>query len=924
MKFLGSVTSGARAIVRGPCALLVAVLLCSLMPALSRAAPAQRAMTRSASPVRSLSGTTTPALQDPRVVRLGATPASQPILLTLGLLGRDPAGLQQFLALVNQPGSPLYRHYLTPAQYADRFGPALATLAAVRTYLRQNGLTPLASYTNGQLLAVRTTVGQAERAFHVAIGNYRAPSGRTFYAASQDPTLPAGVAGLITSIGGLDNAVPIPRFVPPIAPPSAHTNRLARAFTGPASKTGAFTPDQLRRAYDVAPLIAAGFDGSGRAIDLIEFDGFTQTNVNAFDTYYGIGAPAPSVVPIAGVTPPTPDCCYDEESEVELDIEAVQAIAPKAQVKVYAYADKNFPSEFFAGYATLTQAMATNDDAAVSSTSWGICERDWTAGPRQQVATAIGQMAAEGHDFVAITQDQGSQDCGYTSSSNTYTALGADYPGADPNATAIGGTALTLNAKDGYGAETVWNSSASCCANTHFSGTGGGISTLFTRPSYQSGPGVINSYSDGTHRTIPDLSADSAPNDRNAGCGPGYYDIYTYTQQYGTGWYCYGGTSAAAPLMAALLELTDEYAVAHGHITGNGFANAAFYTLAAGTPPLPPFHDITTGDNDTSVPKHTPIKYPATLHYDLASGLGSPDAFNLACDLAGGCVAPAFVVTVPGAAGGGSLAFSGALASFADAKPGLAAADYAATIDWGDHSTSGATISGSNGSFSVSGSHTYAAGGGYTVTVAVSDYNARSAVGSGTLGAGTPRSATVPVHSGWNLITLPLVATGAISASTVLAAVLQSGHGHLTALYALNGGAWSQPFIAHSGGATSGTDFVLRPGRGYLLYTDQNGNASETGFVPVAAATWAVGAGWTLVGLPQGGGTPQASAALTQLLHSTGGALTAIYRLSNGAWSQPLIERSGGGTSGTDFALQPGQGYLLYSDRAAATFTVPG
>jgi hypothetical protein len=183
--------------------------------------------------------------------------------------------------------------------------------------------------------------------------------------------------------------------------------------------------------------------------------------------------------------------------------------------------------------------------------------------------------------------------------------------------------------------------------------------------------------------------------------------------------------------------------------------------------------------------------------------------------------------------------------------------------------------------------------------------------------------APVSVVTGWNLIDLPITATSPVSASSVLQSVLQSSGGNLAAIYALHDGAWSQPVMLRRGSPPGGTDFTLQPGVGYLLYSDRAGSYLQTGIVPATQPSCTLAPGWNLVGTSLGATSPiSASTVLAEVLQSSGENLAAIYALRDNQWSAPLILPGGSPPAGADFALLPGQGYLLYTD--TATSYTPG
>jgi kumamolisin len=220
------------------------------------------------------------------------------------------------------------------------------------------------------------------------------------------------------------------------------------------------------------------------------------------------------------------------------------------------------------------------------------------------------QAAAQGQGFYAASGDTGAYDCKGNPSS-TFTGLAVDNPADDPFVTGVGGTALKLGTSSTYSSESAWSD----VNRTPPLGSGGGLSTMFSRPAWQSGPGVANSFSNAM-RQIPDVSLDADPLTG--------YSIYA-TDKGTTGWFKIGGTSAAAPAWAAFTSLLNQFRAAYDR-PRLGFANPTLYRLGSTTPPYAPFHDVVTGDN---------LYYPATAAWDYATGWGTFDAYNLARDASG-------------------------------------------------------------------------------------------------------------------------------------------------------------------------------------------------------------------------------------------------------------------------------------------------
>ena len=525
---------------------------------------------------------------------LGHTDGNQRITLSVSLQLRNANQIDSFIASLYNPSSRNYKHFLTPAQFAQQFGPSSSEVASVTNYMTSVGLQVDSVSPEGTLIYVSGTIHQVEHALGVTINNYRDQKGHVYYANEQSPMIPSNFAGMIIGISGLNNE---PAFHH-AAVQLRHTPTTARKMkplthaiqpmlgNGPA---GGYTPNELKSAYDVTSLASAGMDGSGQTVALFELDGFNQSNITTYDNYYNLGSSAPSTVLVDGYNGAATG---GGEGEVELDIEVANAIAPKANVMVYEGPNSS------QGVIDTYQKIATDDTAKQVSTSWGESELQSSTSDMNSMHTIFQQMATQGQSIYSAAGDSGAYDGGGSQ-------LAVDSPANDPYVTGVGGTNLQLNGSGGYGSESAWSDSANS------SGGGGGLSTIYSQPSWQTGPGVQNSYSNGM-REVPDVSADADPNSG--------YSIYSAGQ-----WTVYGGTSCAAPLWAALTALNNQYAAANGK-TPLGYANPTLYTMFNTTQPYNAYHDVTTGNN---------LYYPATQGYDMATGIGTPDAYNLVRDING-------------------------------------------------------------------------------------------------------------------------------------------------------------------------------------------------------------------------------------------------------------------------------------------------
>ncbi|HEX9056032.1 MAG TPA: S53 family peptidase [Ktedonobacterales bacterium] len=556
-----------------------------------------------------LSGTLPRALVHSQ--RLRRMPGSQSLQLAVSLQIQRPADLTALVASQQDPKSPQYHKYLTPQAFADQFGPSPDTVAAVRKFLTDGGLHVTGVSANRLLIDATGTVAVAEKTFQITISQYQL-HGRIVFAPDHNPMIPDTLATSILNVAGLDNVGQ--------ARPLLQQSALAPAHpkAGPA---GGFTPSDLRGAYDVTSLITAGGDGTGQRIGVFELAPYIPGDLAAFRTNYTL--PSATMIPhyidnaqvtcIGGGT----ICDVPGVSEADLDVEVVSALAPNATQDVYTGPNTG------QGVLDTYQAIVANNYDRVTTTSWGLCEQDSGTNFLQALDNIFVQGAVQGQTIFAAAGDNGSTDCAQPSTSAG--VLAVDSPASDPYVAGVGGTALTLSS-GAYSSEVTWNDSGS----PHFNpiGTGGGNSTYFGRPSWQVDNGVPNAPA----RSVPDVAANADPY-------TGYSIYCTSTNVYNgcpgaSGWTVFGGTSAAAPFWAAILADINGYLLTNAKPT-TGWANPALYQLLGGSQTYAPFHDVITGNNDLNAGS-PPGGFSAGACYDQVTGVGTPDAWNIARDFQAG------------------------------------------------------------------------------------------------------------------------------------------------------------------------------------------------------------------------------------------------------------------------------------------------
>jgi subtilase family serine protease len=552
--------------------------------------------------------------------------ASDAVLhVDVALAPRDPAALTAEALAVSTPGSPLYRHDITPAEFAHRFGPTPAAVRSVRDALVAAGLHPGTTSANHLSIPVEGTAGQIGRAFSVGFTRYALRGGRVAYANTSAPLVAASAAPYVQGIVGLDDLdveTPAGGVGVAAAPPSGVGPRPAGAGPEPCSAaetdaidSGGFTAEQLAAAYGLSDSYDVGDLGAGQTVALVEYESDLPADIAAYQSCYGTSTPVHDVSIDGGPKKGAGG------GEAALDIEDVISLAPQVSILVYRAPDTS------AAGLDLLNAIASQDVAKVVSDSWVLCEQ-YEGSTAAVENTVFEEMATQGQTFLSASGDYGSEACRQFESSNN--ALAVDDPASQPFVTGVGGTMLSSIGPPP--SEKVWN-------NGIGNAGGGGISSLWAMPSYQADAdpwvGTVNADSSGTPcaaesgdcREVPDVSADAVG-----------YVIY-----WDGFWTSTGGTSAATPTWAALVALTNASSACSG--TTVGFANPLLYDVAGSDPN--DFHDITVGDNDESGSHGG--RYPSLTGYDMASGLGSPNGATLPADLcAAGTTPDPVTVTNPG------------------------------------------------------------------------------------------------------------------------------------------------------------------------------------------------------------------------------------------------------------------------------------
>ncbi len=549
----------------------------------------------------------------------------QGIMVNLQRSPGQQADLDRLLAAQHDPASPDYRKWLTPEEFGNRFGASAHDLAAVRQWLEQQGFQVKAQARSRMFLRFDATAETVRSAFGTEIHRYLV-GGEMHFANASAPSVPAALAPLVSSVTGLDDFFPKPHLV---SIPSAGNE--AAPFFNWGTSSHALAPGDLATIYDIEPLYQAGLDGTGESVVIVSASDVTLSDIALYRTTFGLvpGSPIEVIHPEAA-----PGLLGGEwGTEVDLDLEMVSAVAPNAHLVLEA--DANV-------WNAITDAV-DNNRGQIISMSFGGCEPQFNPPTIATMRANLQQGNAQGITAVASSGDSGAAGCDIgtlTTSAGAHQGIAVNLPAAYPEVTGVGGTEFVEGAVNYWGAakganggsallyipEIAWNDSALDLASSKkLAATGGGASTLYSKPVWQTGTGVPND----NQRDVPDVAlAASWDHDGYVIVAGGKVSTQAMPA------YTYGGTSASAPVFAGIVALLDQ-SLGTGTRTGN--INANLYTIAANaTQNLPPFHDIVGGDNkvpcvsgSTDCPAQLQFGFLAGPGYDQTTGLGSIDAFNL-------------------------------------------------------------------------------------------------------------------------------------------------------------------------------------------------------------------------------------------------------------------------------------------------------
>jgi kumamolisin len=463
---------------------------------------------------------------------------------------------------------------LTRARLREQYGADPAELEAVRAELAGRGLDVVGADAGSRRIQVEGTVGQLSEVFGTELHTARhpgRPEAGEFRYRTGELAVPEPLRTSTVAVLGLDTR------------PQASAHFRLHDAKKQKQTDVSYTPPQVGAAYG----FPQQYDGAGQAIALIELGGgYEDSGLAQYFQGLGVTAPTVTAVPVDGGSNAPTGQAQGADGEVQLDIEVAGALAPGAAISVYfaPNTDQGFTD------AVTDAAHATPTPAAISI-SWGGPESSWTAQSRQVLDAACQDAVALGITVLAASGDNGSTDGATDGASH------CDFPASSPHVLGCGGTRLTLESAGAIAEEVVWNDGEGMGA------TGGGISTVYPVPAWQSAAGLpANADSGRPGRGVPDVAGNADP-------ASGYRVLVDGTSM------VIGGTSAVAPLWAALVARLAQQARRR-----LGLLQTALYAGVKPGVAQAGFQDVASGGNGA---------YTAGRGWDACTGLGTPDGATL-------------------------------------------------------------------------------------------------------------------------------------------------------------------------------------------------------------------------------------------------------------------------------------------------------
>ena len=331
--------------------------------------------------------------------------------------------LEQLLAAQQDPSSAQYHKWLTPDQFAIRFGVSDDDIAAVTAWLGQQGFTVNGVSRSRNRITFSGSAAQAETAFGTSLHRFTLEN-QTHFAPVSDLVLPSALASVTQNVTGLSSFRPHSHAIrkAPVAAASS-------LYTSGQSGDHYLTPSDIKTIYDISPAYSAGYTGDGQSIAVMGQSAVVLTDIEKFHAAAGLATKDPTIVlvPNSG----TSTVYSDDESESDLDLEYSGSIATGATIKfVYVGSNQNDSVTDAETYAV------DNDLAPIITISYGQCEASLGSADYATLNAVFEQAAAQGQSIVAASGDDGSSDC----ADNNQSGLAVDFPASSQYVTGMGGS----------------------------------------------------------------------------------------------------------------------------------------------------------------------------------------------------------------------------------------------------------------------------------------------------------------------------------------------------------------------------------------------------------------------------------------------------------------------------------------------------
>jgi hypothetical protein len=507
------------------------------------------------------------------------------------------------IAAQQDPASAQYQKWLTPEEFADRFGVSRNDVDQVTAWLGSHGFSIEEVPAGRRTILFSGTAAMVEAAFHTQIRQYRV-NGELHYANASDPAIPEVLEGIVKGTVTLHD----------FRRQSMRTEKLA-VPDFMAGGANYLAPADFATIYNLDALYAGGYDGTGKSIAIVGRTNINMSDVQTFRNYFGLPVNNPQII-VNGTNPGI----NADVDEALLDVEWSGAVAKGAAIKFVVSASTSSTD----GVDLSAQYIVSNNTAPVMSTSYSSCEVLMGTAEMAFYKNLWQQAAAEGISTLIAAGDSGAAACDTPSETTATEGRAVNGLCSSIYSVCVGGTQFadaanssiywmsssnttTKGSAISYIPETAWNESGSVSGGSDLWATGGGASAIYAKPSWQSGPGVP---ADGK-RDVPDISLAASTHD-------GFLIVENGSL------YLIGGTSASSPAFAGIMAIVNQKAG-----TAQGNPNPTLYALAAlqarGTTSHAYFHDVTSGSNSVpGVPG-----FSAGTGYDQATGVGTANAGNL-------------------------------------------------------------------------------------------------------------------------------------------------------------------------------------------------------------------------------------------------------------------------------------------------------